>query len=174
MRFLTVPQATDWAGAHGFTFEPFGTQARLDSSSFHVRRYAIPEDAGRRVALCRSLWESIVLGRSEALLWITEWGVWPSGEHMPLIRTLRAAHGEPRPLIDAPALHFEANDDDEAFSFFILGALFLWDCYLLAPSGESGVFLSHDEFLRVFARSHDALFGLTRRLDLLELETLQD
>src|SRR5438093_10092408 len=39
----------------------------------------------------------------------------------------------------------------------------LWDCYLLAPSGESGVFLSHDEFLRVFARSHDALFGLAQR-----------
>jgi hypothetical protein len=93
---------------------------------------------------------------------------------MPLIRTLRAAHGESRPLIDAPALHFEGSDDDAAFSFFMLGALFLWDCYLLAPSGESGVFLSHDEFLRVFARSHDALFGLTRRLELLELETLQD
>jgi len=174
MRFITVPEATEWARAHGYNFQPFGTQARLDSDAFRTRRYATPEDAGARVALCRSLWESIVHGQPEALLWVTEWGVWPSGEHLPLIQTLRTAHGESRPLIEAPGLHFRASDDDAAFSFFILSALFLWDCYLLAPSGESGAFLSHDEFLRVFARSPDALFGLERRLASFELEPLED
>jgi len=174
MRFITVPEATDWARAHGYPFQPFGIQTRLECGSFRTRRYAIPEDAGARVALCRSLWESIVRGQPEALLWVTEWGVWPSGEHMPLIRILRTAHGESRPLIEAPALQFRASDDDAAFSFFILSALFLWDCYLLAPSGESGAFLSHDEFLRVFARSHDALFGLEHRLAPFELEALED
>ena len=126
------------------------------------------------MALCRSLWESIVRGQPEALLWVTEWGVWPSGEHMPLIGTLRTAHGESRPLIEAPALQFGHSDDDAAFSFFILGALFLWDCYLLSPSGQSGTFFSHDEFLRVFARGHDALSGLERRLAPFELAPLRD
>ncbi len=93
---------------------------------------------------------------------------------MPLIRTLRTAHGEARPLIEAPALQFRASDDDAAFSFYILSALFLWDCYLLAPSGESGAFLSHDEFLRVFARNNDALFDLERRLVPFELKPLED
>ena len=174
MRFVTVLEAREWALAHGYAFQPFGTQARLDSHSFRTRRYAIPEDAGARVALCRSLWESIVGGQLDGLLWVTEWGVWPSGEHMPLVQTLRTAHGESRPLIEAPALHFGAADDDAAFSFFILSALFLWDCYLLASSGESGAFLSHDEFLRVFARNPDALFGMEHRLGPFELESLED
>jgi hypothetical protein len=49
------------------------------------------------------------------------------------------------PLRERPAYLFDENEYDDALSFLIWAALFLWDCHVI--SGESGysVFLSHDE-----------------------------
>lgn len=170
MQFLTPEQAGAWARQHGYSFTMHGASARLDRTTFQTHRFGIPEDAGRRVALARLLWEATIPGHAGALLWPTEWGVWQSGEHEPLVMTLRRAHGETRRLIDAPALRFDASDQEDAFSFLVAYVLFLWDCYVLVPSGESGFFLSHDEFGRVFGRSPDASIALTRRLEAFGLD----
>jgi hypothetical protein len=71
-------------------------------------------------------------------------------------------------------LLLQSSEAESAFSFLAAYALFLWDGYGLVPSGESGFFLSHDEFGSVFGRSHDASIALRGRLTTLGVEIAPD
>jgi len=82
--------------------------------------------------------------------------------------------GEDRPLATAPGHVFRIGEDDDAISLLTVACLFFWDCYLLAPSGELALFLSHDEFAVVHARNPDASIGLERRLDIFGLPVRVD
>jgi hypothetical protein len=117
-----------------------------DGPPFSVRHFSIPQDAGVRVALVRDLWHRIGSGKSETLLWVTDWSVWPSSEHMPLALGFRRSLGEERPLIAAPGCLARLAEDDDALSILVLAILFLWDCWMLSGDGAMAAFLSHDEW----------------------------
>lgn len=160
MQFLSPGEAATWASNQGYPFK----QASLERDGFVRHEFKIPSDAGRRVALARLLWESTAQGRPEALLWVTEWSVWPSGEHMPLAAVLRHAFGEEHSLAESPGHLFRLGEDDHGITFLSVALLFLWDAYLLAAGGEVAVFVSHDEYGVVLSRNPDAGLPVQRRL----------
>jgi hypothetical protein len=169
MQSLTEEQCLDWVRSRGHRFDGEPGFYHLQPSDYRTIRFDIPSDAGRRVALARLLWEALGASQPETLLWVTGWSIWPSGEHMPLAASLRRDLGEGRPLAIAPGHVFRIGEDDDAISLLTVACLFLWDCYLLAPSGELALFLSHDEFAVVHARNPDASIPLERRLDIFGL-----
>ena len=85
-------------------------------------------------------------GQPEALLWVTDWSVWPSSEHMPLADAVRRGLGEDRPLSDAPGCLVRLGEDDQALAVLVTAVLFLWDCWVLSPDGTLAAFFSHDEY----------------------------
>ena len=101
---------------------------------------------GARVALVRAIWSDVGSGQPEALLWVTDWSVWPSSEHMPLADAVRRGLGEERPLHDAPGCLVRLGEDDRALAVLVTAVLFLWDCWLLSPDGKLAAFFSHDEY----------------------------
>ena len=151
MQFLTKDQCAAWASKERFPFSEAPNYQDLEKVGFHNTHFPTPPDAGRRVALARILWNTFS-DRSERLLWVTEWGVWPSSEHMPLYVSLRQALGDKRRLIDAPGHLFQLGEDDNGLSFLIVAALFYWDVYLLGAGGDFAAFLSHDEYCVVLSR----------------------
>lgn len=169
MKFLTTNQCTAWCSNRNF---PRPSHPRIYPSEEKHARYdfEIPTDSGHRVALARRLWSaSVDSADEERLLWIEEWGVWPSGEHFPLLTALRAGFGERRSLIDVPGHLSEQGDDEDGLSFLIVGLLFLWDCWLYTKSGTV-LMLSHDEYGIVFeprSRSAPCIHGELERLDVL-------
>jgi hypothetical protein len=108
----------------------------------------IEHDAGRRVAMVRQHFRSFG-GPDEFLVWFTDWSLWPSGEVPHLFHRLRLSYGERRPLIEAPAQVFAADEIEDALSFVALGVLFLWDCFVVTASRGPLAFYSHDEFASV-------------------------
>jgi hypothetical protein len=166
MGFLTPEECWRWAEKHSFHFDSKPRYADLEAGGFSAYKFAIPSDAGRRVALARLLWESVAQGQAEALLWIVDWSVWPSGEHLPLAMSLRAALGEARSIDEAPGHLFRLGEDADAISFVSVALLFLWDAYLLSAGGETAVFVSHDEYGVVLTRNPDAGLPIQRRLAL--------
>jgi hypothetical protein len=100
----------------------------------------------------------------ERLLWLHDWGVWSSGEHLPLFSRLRACFGEDRNLIDVPGHLFGRNDDQDGLSFLILSVLFLWDGWLYSDSGIVTVF-SHDEWGVVHEPKHGSTADIREGLD---------
>ncbi len=166
MQFFTEDDCRSWAERRGFPLgeRPFSVLA--DQPPFSVRMFRIPADAGKRVALARSLWDDVGRGRPETLVWMTDWSVWPSGEHMPLVVSLRRGFGEARDLGKAPGMLARLGEDDDALSMLVVAILFLWDCWLLAVDGSIAVSLSHDEYGMVCARG-SVPEGLLRRLEAL-------
>ena len=111
--------------------------------------FNIPSDAGQRVAMTRNHFEPM-RGSDEVLIWIEDWGVWPSGEHMPLFTRFREALGVREELIDKCGHLVGSDEFEDAISIALFSGLFLWDCYVLPSSGRDFLFYSHDEigFLR--------------------------
>ena len=151
LRFLTQQQCRSWATDHGYRLydPPWGRQ--IDVASLDEQRFSVPEDAGARVALARALWDSLATDDPEALVWFTDWGVWPSGEHLPLAAAVRRGYGETRSLHDAPGAIIGREEADAGLSLVALAILFLWDCWLLLPGGQVACFLSHDEYGAIVA-----------------------
>ena len=92
MQYLTRDEARAWAAAHGYTInESFGRPVAAEVRQ--PMRFQIPSDAGARVALARALWEASGSNVLEVLVWVTDWGVWLSGEHPPLAEAARRGLG---------------------------------------------------------------------------------
>ena len=153
MRFASRVESAAWCAARGHLMP--STPSAFPAEESHWRHeFRIPEDAGARVALCRALWSHAdQQDKVERLLYIDEWGVWPSGEHPPLFASLRARFGENRSLMDAPGQIFSADETDDGLSFLIVCVLFLWDCWLFGSAGNLLV-LSHDEYGLAFGRKN--------------------
>ena len=164
MRFLTADESRAWAASNGFAFGGGHRYADLGDHGFTAHRFAIPSDAGRRIAFGKLLWESVAEGRARCLIWVTDWSVWPSGEHMPLALAVRKAFGEERSLGDAPGTELYTGEDSQGISLLTLALLFLWDTYVLSGAGQMAVFVSHDEYGVFLTRSADAGESLQRKL----------
>lgn len=95
--------------------------------------------------------------RLPSLLWITEWGIWPSCENLHLYYTVRRSYGD-LDLLEEKAGHlflgFEAED---LASFLQIAMLNGWGGYLLTDANYVNIFFSHDEYLKFLAEVDDNL-----------------
>jgi hypothetical protein len=143
MLAVTKSQACDWCVAHNIVLN----ERHLPQPDFTDERgqdFKIPADTGRRIALLSQLFRSIPANQ-EILLWFSEWGVWPSNERPHMFERFRASYGENRSLSDAPAFIFNPAEREDLVSFTGFAILFLWDCHLLTATGDTWLYLSHDE-----------------------------
>jgi hypothetical protein len=89
----------------------------------------------------------------ECLLWVTQWGVWPSAEDWPRYYNARGAHGERRSLEAAPAQVFRFDESALLVEFTTLVLENAWDAHIvpvraLRPTGQR-ILISHDEWVEV-------------------------
>jgi hypothetical protein len=68
--------------------------------------------------------------RSPALLWVTEYGIWPSSENQHLYYRLRQSYGDLDLLEDKPGHLFLAHESEDLASFLQLTMLNGWGGYL--------------------------------------------
>ena len=143
IKFLTKVDAESWCLEQGI--QVLGSRPKpQEDRRIPALGFSIPEDAGARTSLARILYPSAEDG--ETLIWTTDWSIWPSGEHLPLMRRLREALGEKRTVFDAPAQLVGSESIDDGLSLLVLNVLFLWDCWLISSRGEYVAFFSHDEW----------------------------
>src|SRR5207249_780691 len=101
--------------------------------------------SGAKVSFARSIFD-LIDPAPEVLLWLGEWSVWPSNQHLPLVTRWRPGFGEVRPLIEAPGQLAEPPDLDDAVSILTVALLFVWDCHVITGSGRDALYVSHDEY----------------------------
>ena len=171
MRFLTYAESAQWCSERGFPTSQnpgyiVGPDPDLSSPEFHFVDFQLPRNSGKKVFLARSFY-ALVDASPELLLWLGDWAVWPSGQHMPLFTRFREAFGETRPLIEAPAHLVTPDEAEDAVSIIAVAMLFLWDCHVLTASGRDAIHVSHDE-IGWFA-SRDAAVAESARIRLQEI-----
>ena len=142
MESLSRNDAEQWCVAHGVTLRP-GERLRPSEPEF-ARSFPIPSDTGQRLAMVATQFAPFA-DQHELLVWFTDWGVWPSSERRHIFDRFRLSYGEARPLIEIPAHVFTASEAEDALSFVSLGALFMWDVFVIAGDGHSLLHYSHDE-----------------------------
>jgi hypothetical protein len=100
-----------------------------------------------------------------ALLWIRQWGVWNELVErvgLRVMEVMRRAHGETRPMGEAPGLLFDRQELVDLQVCFIQPLLVGWDAFLVPESGDYVVATSHDETTCVLGRTlqiHDRILA---------------
>ena len=142
MKTLSEPECRRWCRAHAIPLDDRNGPAPF--SSKRVEHFAIPSDSGRRIALVKQQVD-VFRKSSSVLVWIIQWGVWPSSERMHIFERFRLSYGIEAPLIDRPGHVLSRKEFEDTLSLVTLAALFFWDCYVLTPRNRAALFYSHDE-----------------------------
>jgi hypothetical protein len=95
--------------------------------------------------------------RQPALLWITEWGIWPSSENWHIYYKLRQSYADHRLLHEAPGHLFLEHESEDLASFLQLAILNGWGGYFLSGSNHINAFFSHDEYIDFYAERNESL-----------------
>ena len=96
---------------------------------------------------------SLVTHRLPVLLFVTEWGIWPSSENWHLYYKLRQSYSDHRLLQDAPGHLFLEHEMEDLTSFLQLSMLNGWGGYVLSEANYVNAFFSHDEYIDFFAEN---------------------
>jgi hypothetical protein len=108
-----------------------------------------------RLTWCGGLLASYIEPFDECLLWVTAWGVWESSENLHLFYRVRESYGERRLLEDAPGHLFLKHEKADLATFVQVALMSGWDFHLLPTPKFGVVFVSHDEFVRLYSDDHD-------------------
>jgi hypothetical protein len=154
MHFLHVNEAAEWCREHGMEIEaPF----RLVQDPRLTRQAHLAFAPDGRSGLEPSTAEACIraLGDWDAcLLWITDYGVWPSSEDWPAFYEARGSRGEPGSLDYKPAHAFVPTEEADLRLFLRLTLENGWDAHLLparANSSDRRLWISHDGFVDLYS-----------------------
>lgn len=129
----------------------------------HTERIAYPPEPYRIYYFAHWIATSLTY-RQPALLWVTEWGIWPSSENWHLYYKLRQSYGDQRLLHEAPGHLFLQHEAEDLGSYLQLAMLNGWGGYVLTDANYVNVFFSHDEFIDFFAEQEAALIDVRKSL----------
>lgn len=84
---------------------------------------------------------------SDCLLWVCEFGIWPSREDLNVYYRLRASYGDLRQLSEASGHLFFTHERSDIGSFLSLAIQFGWGAHVLTGPSWTYMFLSHDGWM---------------------------
>jgi hypothetical protein len=149
MQFYTNQQCEDWLTGVG--------RKRPDLNSATTFRVKFPPEPYRIFGMAHTIATSAVAYAYPTLLWITEWGIWPSSENLHLYYRLRESYGDTRLLHDAPGHFFLQHEMEDLATFLQIAMLNGWGGYVLGQSANIDVFFSHDEYVDFLAAKEEYL-----------------
>lgn len=152
MRFYTQQQCEEWLAERARVRPERG-------GPISAERFEYPDEANRFFPLTSAIAHSIMY-RQPTLLWVTEWGIWPSSENWQLYYKLRQTYGDLRLLDEAPGHLFLDYEADDLSTFLQLAMLNGWGGYVLTQANYVNAFFSHDEYMDFFTEVPEELSEL--------------
>lgn len=122
----------------------------------HTARIRYPSEPHRIFFIAHWI-ASALTYRKPTLLYVTEWGIWPSSENWHLYYRLRETYGDTRLLHEAPGHLFLEHEPEDLASFLQIAILNGWGGYVLTEADYANVFFSHDEYIDFFATNSENL-----------------
>ena len=160
MRFYTTSECDEWLLNRKRTKPDLTPETQME-------RFGYPKEPHHVFYMAHWIAQSLTL-RQPTLLWITEWGIWPSTENWHLYYKLRHSYGDLRLLHEAPGHLFLEHESEDLASFMQVAMLNGWGGYVLTHANYVNAFFSHDEYMDFFAKPDGNLaevrkeFGDTR------------
>ena len=160
MRCLTESEACEWLSKIGMSSDPYSESG---DSRYYIQFHQ-PKLHKEKEAFARGYIEAFVDG-GEALLHLTDWGLYTKGE-MLVVDEIRALAGERRRLIVAPACLFGEDYVEEGIMLFGLTGSFEWTAYLHSADEKTSLLNWEGEIYDFWTSSLDCL---NRMVDLLKV-----
>lgn len=156
LRFYTQQECDDWLR---------GRQRAIpdESPGGFSERLVYPPEPLRMFFIAQWIATSLTY-RMPALLWITEWGIWPSSENLHLYYKLRQSYSDHRLLQEAPGHLFLEHETADLASFLQIAILNGWGGYVLTHAGYVNAFFSHDGYIDFFAEADESLSDVRKTL----------
>lgn len=165
MFFKTVAECSELARALGYDADPKANRLRT-KSSLNAVRINFQDRKLNTYAFARRI-ASWMAPFRYCLLWVTEFGVWPSSENLHLYYKLRFSYDDHRQLFDAPGHLFLDYEESDLATFVDLAVQFGWGGFLLKHPQTSHLTLSHDEW--ALFESEGTLDGVIEDIEGLKL-----
>ena len=157
MRFYTKQECKDWLSG-------LDRQLPDTETDLHKERVKYPLEPYRLYPLAHWMATSMTL-RRPALLWLTEWGIWPSSENWHLYYKVRQSYRDSRLLHEAPGHYFLDYEVEDLATILQVAMLNGWGGYVLTAANYLNAFFSHDEYIDFFAGSDQLLADVRRELN---------
>ena len=148
MVFRTPTECKKLARLQGFHEEEFEGEGPFHKTCSTSIRLLIDQPSVSSIVLARHLVSWLEPFQSN-LLWVTEYGIWPSSENNHLYYRLRQSYGDFRELHEAPGHEFNGEESADLTSFIDLTIQFGWGAHLLSSPTAAYIFISHDEWILV-------------------------
>ncbi len=120
----------------------------IASESNLIVQCSLPDDAGRKTALSRII-AAVFEADDEAMLWIDEFGIWPSSEDWYLFASFRKFLGEESELHEKPGHLFSLHDLKNISSIVAMVLYFSWGAILYSPFRDTVIRISHDDWISI-------------------------
>jgi hypothetical protein len=156
MRFYTAQECEEWLTG----------RERVKPDAFagaFVEQIAYPPTPGQ-IRLSAHWMATALTFQNPTLLWITEWGIWPSSENWHLYYKLRQGYGDHRLLHEAPGHLFLEYEAEDLASFLQLAMMNGWGGYVLTGANYVNAFFSHDEYIQFYATKDSHLAEVRKAL----------
>ena len=150
MRTLTHEEARFWMVNKSVDLE------NVEYNS--IKTKTIPKDSGRRNSIAKMI--SALEYGNECLLYIDEYGIWPSSENMELFEGYRKSIGIDESLWEKPGHLIAASERTELYCLLCLILYFCWGSFLISEKAVEIIRISHDECIDVYVKG-DILKGNT-------------
>ena len=152
MKIINEKQISIWLSEIGIS----EAQGKIVCPDFYKTQYHIPIDSGKKTVLSKQV-ASLFKNDDEILLWINEFGIWPSSEDWNLFEGFRTSLGEGEPLYKKPG-HILFKDDIKTFeSLLALVFYFIWGAIILSKNNNFLIKISHDEIIEIFFKERENL-----------------
>ena len=149
MRFYTKQECETWLSEGN-------RQKPNEAKDVHVEHLNYPSEPYRIFSIAHWIAATLTY-RMPTLLWITEWGIWPSSENWHLYYKLRESYGDRLLLHEAPGHLFLEHESEDLASFLQIAILNGWGGYVLTQADYVNAFFSHDEYIEFFAKDPENL-----------------
>jgi hypothetical protein len=157
MQILNNEEAAKWCTEHGFELinrrGPHWTDSRISNclKFLTAHNHSVAEALTRHV-VSDSAFDC-------AIVWLRDWPLYRPDE-MAVLNRFRQSTGDERPVIDAPAHVFSADEVNDCVGLFNLCTHYYFDAFLYVPTCELLAYTSHDGIQYISALS------ATRRAEL--------
>jgi hypothetical protein len=153
MWYLTKEDSRKWCEGHGFNSGRGGYPVIDDKKHSAVTYFS--DKNWSQLTWFSGFLASYLQPFRECLLWVTEWGVWPSSENLHLFYRLRESYGERRHLHDAPGHSFLGHENADLATYIQVALQFGWGFYLVTSPSYQSAFVSHDEYVKFYTDDSD-------------------
>ncbi len=154
MRFYTKEECKEWLGGRS---RELPTQTNSDRT---ITLWYPPNPAE-----IDFLWlVQEISYREPVLLWVTEWGIWPSSENWHLYHRIRQSYGDSRLLHEAPGHLFQNFEMEDLATFLQVAATNGWGGFVLPSAHYASFFFSHDEYIDIFSSNRSTITAVEQRL----------